>query len=318
MAKKTFPTFVPPMMAKSVKEPFDSPDWIFEVKLDGYRGIAVFDAAGKPHLWSRNGLPLEQKFPAVATALSKLKLRSTILDGEVVAVDENGIPRFQLLQRFQKQPTAPTLYYIFDILWSEGANITAKPIMYRRWVLERTIKPTAGIQVGSYVEGEGKALFDLTKEKGMEGIIAKRKDSIYHPGKRTSDWLKIKARLQQEFVVGGFTEGKGNRKNLGALLLGAYRNGKLHYFGHSGSGFTEKGIQDALKRMKPLFTEKSPFENPPRVPEKIQWVKPKLVCEVTFAEWTDDEQMRQTVFLGWRDDKAPREVVKETPSKSIL
>jgi bifunctional non-homologous end joining protein LigD len=167
------------MMANTVKEPFDSPDWIFEVKLHGYRGIAVFDAAGKPHLWSRNGLPLEQKFPAVATALSKLKLRSTILDGEVVAVDENGIPRFQLLQRFQKQPAAPTLYYIFDILWSEGEDITAKPTMDRRRVLERTIKPTASIQVGSYVEGEGKALFDLTKEKGMEGIIAKRKDSIY-------------------------------------------------------------------------------------------------------------------------------------------
>ena len=139
--------------------------------------------------------------------------------------------------------------------------------------------------------------------------------TYYRPGKRTSDWLKIKARLQQEFVVGGFTEGKGSRKNLGALLLGAHRNGKLHYFGHSGSGFTEKGIQDALKRMKPLFVQKSPFENPPRVPEKIQWVQPKLVCEVTFAEWTEDEQMRQTVFLGWRDDKDPWDVVKETPDK---
>jgi bifunctional non-homologous end joining protein LigD len=256
------------MMANSVKEPFDSPGWIFEVKLDGYRGIAVFDAAGKPQLWSGNGLPLEQKFPAVAKALSKLKLRSTILDGEVVAVDENGILRFQLLQRFQKQPTARTLYYVFDVLWSEGEDITAKPTMDRRPVLELIIKPTAGIQVGTYVEGEGRALFDLTKEKGMEGIIAKRKESIYQPGKRTSNWLKIKARLQQEFVVGGFTEGKGSRKNLGALLLGAYRNGKLHYFGHSGTGFTEKGIQDALKRMKPLFTEKSPFENPPRGPEK--------------------------------------------------
>jgi bifunctional non-homologous end joining protein LigD len=116
MTKNTLPKFVPPMIANSAKQPFDSPDWIFEVKLDGYRGIAVFDAAGKPHLWSRNGLPLEQKFPAVATALSKLKPRSTILHGEVVAVDENGIPCFQLLQRFQKQPTAPTLYYIFDIL----------------------------------------------------------------------------------------------------------------------------------------------------------------------------------------------------------
>jgi bifunctional non-homologous end joining protein LigD len=149
----------------------------------------------------------------------------------------------------------------------------------------------------------------------MEGIIAKRKTSVYQPGKRTSDWLKIKARLQQEFVVGGFTEGKGSRKNLGALLLGAYRNGKLRYFGHSGSGFTEKGIRDALKRMKPLSIEKSAFENPPRITEKIQWIKPNLVCEVTFAEWTEDEQMRQTVFLGWRDDKDPRPVVKEALSK---
>jgi bifunctional non-homologous end joining protein LigD len=182
MAKKTFPTFVLRMMANSVKEPFDSPDWIFEVKLDGYRGIAVFDAAGKPHLWSRKRFTARAKVPSGCYALFKLKLRSTILDGEMI--DENGIPRFQLLQRFQKQPTAPTLYYIFDILWSEGEDITAKPIMDRRRVLERTIKPTAGIQVGSYVESEGKALFDLTKEKGMEGIIAKRKDSIYRPGKR--------------------------------------------------------------------------------------------------------------------------------------
>src|SRR5262249_43629470 len=166
---------------------------------------------GKPHLWSRNGLALEAKFPAIATAVSKLKLRSTILDGEVVAVDENGIPRFQLLQRFQKQPTAPTLYYVFDLLSYNGADLTGKPILGRRSVLERIIKPAAGIQLGQYVEGEGKALFELTKEKGMEGIIAKRKDSIYRPGKRTTDWLKIKARLQQEFVVGGFTAPKGPR-----------------------------------------------------------------------------------------------------------
>jgi len=135
----------------------------------------------------------------------------------------------------------------------------------------------AGIQLGNYVEGEGKALFDLTKAKGMEGIVAKRKDGLYRPGKRSPDWLKIKSRPQQEFVVGGFTEGKGSRKHLGALLLSAYRNGKLHYFGHSGSGFSEKGLRDALDRMMPLFTDKSPFENPPRIPERIQWVKPTLV-----------------------------------------
>jgi bifunctional non-homologous end joining protein LigD len=177
MPKNPLPKFVPPMMAESAKAPFDSPEWIFEIKLDGYRAITVFDADGKPHLWSRNGLPLEAKFPAIAMAVSKLKLRSTVLDGEVVVVDENGIPRFQLLQRFQKQPTAPTLYY--DVLWHDGEDITGKRVLERRSVLERVLKPMARVQLGSYVEAEGKALFNLTKEKGMEGIIAKRKDSIY-------------------------------------------------------------------------------------------------------------------------------------------
>jgi bifunctional non-homologous end joining protein LigD len=153
-------------------------------------------------------------------------------------------------------------------------------------------------------------LFRLAKEKGLEGIIAKRKTSIYQPGKRSADWLKIKSRPQQEFVVCGFTEGKGSRKHFGALLLGAHRNGKLHYFGHSGSGFSEKGLKETLERLRPLFTGKSPFVNPPKIPEKIQWVKPRLVCEVAFAEWTEDEQMRQTTFLGLREDKDPKEVMR--------
>jgi bifunctional non-homologous end joining protein LigD len=208
MQKKTFPDFVSPMMAQSAKEPFDSPDWIFESKLGGYRAITVFDAAGKPHLWSRNGLPLEQKFPAISKAASRLKLCSTVLDGEILAVDVNGIPRFQLLQRFQKQPTTPTLYFVFDVLWANGADVTSKTLMERRAVLERIIKQAAGIQFGNYVEGEGKALFDLTKTKGMEGIVAKRKDSVYRPGKRSADWLKIKSRPQQEFVVGDSQKAK--------------------------------------------------------------------------------------------------------------
>jgi bifunctional non-homologous end joining protein LigD len=268
MPKNSFPEFVPPMMANSAKDPFDDPNWIFEPKLDGYRAIAVIDQAGNAHLWSRNGLTLEIKFPAVLKAVKKLKLRSTILDGEIVAVDDKGMPRFQLLQKWQKQPTAPLAYYLFDLLWTEGVDMTAERVLERRRRLTQVVSAVPGLQLGSYVEGFGKELFTVAKAKGMEGIVAKRKDSIYRSGRRTSDWLKIKARLQQEFVVGGFTEGKGSRKNLGALLLGAYQNGKLHCFGHSGSGFTEKGIQDAVKRMKPLFTEKSPFENPPRVPEK--------------------------------------------------
>jgi bifunctional non-homologous end joining protein LigD len=178
-------------------------------------------------------------------------------------------------------------------------------------LLERIIKPVAGIQLGSYVEGEGKALFNLTKDKGMEGIVAKRKDSIYRPGKRTSDWLKIKTRLQQEFVVGGFTAPKGSRKYLGAVVLGAYTEGKLRHYGYAGSGFTEKGLQDAVDRMKPLFIDECPFVNPPNIKEKIQWVRPKLVCEIEYAELTADDQLRQTTFLGWRDDKKPKEVVLE-------
>jgi bifunctional non-homologous end joining protein LigD len=210
-----------------------------------------------------------------------------------------------------KSTTAPTLYYVFDVLWYKGDDITGKSILERRSVLEHAIEPTAGIQIGSYVEAEGKALFQLTKEKGMEGIIAKRKDSIYRPGRRSSDWLKIKARLQQEFVVGGFTAPKGSRKHLGAVVLGAYTNDELRHYGYAGSGFSEKGLKDAVEKMKPLFTAKCPFVNPPNIKEKIQWVRPKLVCEVEYAELTADDQLRQTTFLGWRDDKKAKEVVLE-------
>jgi bifunctional non-homologous end joining protein LigD len=201
------------------------------------------------------------------------------------------------------------VYFLFDLLWSDGRDLTGKTVLQGRKRLQEIITPIAGLQVGGYIEKHGTDLFRLAKEKRMEGIIAKRKASIYRPGKRSSDWLKIKSRPQQEFVVCGFTEGKGSRKHFGALLLGAYRNGKLRYFGHSGTGFSEKGLKEAIDRLKSLFTDKSPVENPPKIPERIQWVRPELVCEVAFAEWTDDEQLRQTTFLGWRDDKSPEEVV---------
>jgi bifunctional non-homologous end joining protein LigD len=290
------------MQASSVKEPFDSPDWIFETKLDGYRAIAVIDSTGKARIWSRNHLPLEKKFPTVRGTTEEMSLRSTILDGEIVALDEEGIPRFQLLQKWQKRPTAPVVYVLFDLLWDNGRDLTGKNVIQRRERLQEIITPVAGIQ-GGYLERRGIKLFQLAKDKGLEGIIAKRKSSVYWPGKRSPDWLKIKSRPQQEFVVGGFTEGKGSRKHFGALLLGAYRNGKLRYFGHSGTGFTENGLADTIERFKPFFTDKPTVENPPKIPEKIQWVEPKLVCEVAYAEWTEDEQFRQTTFLGWRDDK---------------
>jgi bifunctional non-homologous end joining protein LigD len=227
-----------------------------------------------------------------------------------VALDDEGIPRFQLLQKWQKRPTAPVVYFLFDLLWSEGRDLTGKTVVEGRDRLEEIITPVPGIQVGGYVEARGEALFQLAKQKRLEGIIAKRKTSVYRPGKRSHDWLKIKSRPQQEFVVCGFTEGKGSRsKHFGALLLGAYHDGRLRYFGHSGSGFSEKELKETIELLKPLFIDKSPVENPPKIPEKIQWVQPKLVCEVAFAEWTEDEQMRQTTFLGWKDDKNAKEVV---------
>jgi bifunctional non-homologous end joining protein LigD len=228
-----------------------------------------------------------------------------------VALDKDGIPRFQLLQQWQKRLTAPVAFFLFDLIWCDGRDLTTKTVVQRRKLLEKMITPVSGIQVGGYVANHGKDLFHLAKEKGLEGIIAKRKTSIYRPGRRSPDWLKIKSRPQQEFVVCGFTEGKGSRKHFGALLLGAYRNGRLRYFGHSGTGFSEKGLAETIERLRPLFTGKPTVENPPNIPEKIQWVEPRLVCEVAFAEWTEDEQLRQTTFLGWRDDKSPKEMVLE-------
>jgi bifunctional non-homologous end joining protein LigD len=196
------------------------------------------------------------------------------------------------------------------LLWDSGRDLTGKSVVDRRKRLQEIITPVAGIQVGGYLEKRGIELFQLAKEKGFEGIIAKRKTSVYRPGKRSPDWLKIKSRPQQEFIVCGFTEGKGSRsKHFGALLLGAYRDGRLSYFGHSGSGFSEQGLNETIKRLQPLFVDKSAVENPPNIPERIQWIRPKLVCEVAFAEWTLDGELRRTTFLGWRDDKDPEEVV---------
>jgi bifunctional non-homologous end joining protein LigD len=244
--------------------------------------------------------------------VSGRSLRSTILDGEIVALDESGIPRFQLLQQWQKRPTAPVVYFLFDLLWFDGRDITGKTVLQRRERLREIVPAVPGIQVGGYVENRGKDLFQLAKENELEGIIAKRKYSIYRPGKRSPDWLKIKSRPQQEFVVCGFTEGKGSRsRHFGAVLLAAYGDGRLRYFGHSGSGFSEKGLQETIARLKPLFIDKPPVENPPKIPERIQWVEPKLVCEVAFAEWTEDGELRQTTFLGWRDDKDPKDIALE-------
>src|SRR6267378_8312487 len=172
MPKKPLPDFVAPMQASSVKEPFDSPDWIFETKLDGYRAITVIDSTGKARIWSRNRLPLEPKFPTIQDAVNELKLQSTILDGEIVALDKAGVPRFQLLQQWQKRPTAPVVLYLFDLLWSDGRDITGKTVLQRRDRLDQIMNPVPSIQIGGYIENHGIDLYRLAEEKGLEGIVA--------------------------------------------------------------------------------------------------------------------------------------------------
>ena len=192
MAKKPLPKFIDPMMASVVRDPFDNTDWIFETKLDGFRAIAVIDSAGKARIWSRNRLSLETKFPMVLDVVNQLKLRSTILDGEIVALDKDGVPRFQLLQQWQKRPTAPVVYFLFDLLWSDGRDLTGRTVVQRRKRLQDIITPVDDIQVGGYIEKHGINLFQLAKEKGLEGIIAKRKKARISPagapppGSRTS------------------------------------------------------------------------------------------------------------------------------------
>jgi len=209
-----------------------------------------------------------------------LNLRSTILDGEIVALDKDGIPRFQLLQQWQKRPTAPVVFFLFDLLWSNGHDLMGKSVVRRRERLEQIITPVPGIQVGGYVEERGKDLFQLAKKRGLEGIIAKRKSSIYRPGKRSPDWLKIKSRPQQEFVVCGFTEGKGSRKHFEALLLGGYRNGRLRYFGHSGTGFSR-----SIASFNPLSLNPTPFNG-------------NLAAFVRAIQFSDDAQRFASTICG--------------------
>ena len=166
------------------------------------------------------------------------------------------------------------------------------------------------IRFSGAVEGEGKRFFKLARQRGLEGIVAKRKDSIYLPGRRSNSWLKIKSRMQQEAVIGGLTEPAGSRKHFGALMLGVYDHGKLRYCGHTGTGFSEKMLKDILKRLTPYFTDSCPFDPRPKA-KRVQWVKPKLVCEVAFHEWTSDGKLRAPAFLGLREDKSPTEIVRE-------
>lgn len=309
---KTFPRDWRPQLATLADEPFDNDQWLFETKYDGYRALAQVED-GKVDLISRNGLSFNKKYAAIVKTLGEVA-HDVILDGEVVVEDSKGKSRFQWLQHIEEQPDRGTLkFYVFDILYFNGFDLRPLPLIERKKILKAIFPKLKNIVYSGHILSDGIKAFKAAEKKSGEGIIAKKIDSAYHEGKRTKDWLKIKTEMQQEMVIGGFTEPGGSRKGIGALLCGFYRNGKLHYSGKVGSGYTEKILEELEKKLSVIETGTSPFADTPRLPGKVHWVKPQLLAQIKFSEWTETDSMRHPVFLGLRDDKSAKKVIMEKP-----
>ncbi len=300
---------VRPMLATLVDQPFDRKGWLFELKWDGYRAVAEVkgDAIA---LYSRSNKSFGQRYAPVVASLRQWG-REAILDGEVVVVDEKGKSSFQLLQNYQKTGQGRLIYYVFDLLHLDGRDLRGLPLRKRKELLAKVLGRTTNVQLSEHVEENGVAFFEAAKARGLEGVVAKDAKSPYREGQRTSDWLKIKTRMRQEAVIGGFTEPRGSRKNLGALVLGVYHGDELIYIGHTGGGFNIKGLADMRSRLQPLVRRTCPFSVKPKTNAPAHWLKPELVCEVSFQEWTHDGIMRQPVFLGLREDKKAKLVRRE-------
>ncbi len=311
---KPMPNAIQPMLATPVTEPFDHPDWIFEVKWDGYRAVAEI-RDGSVSLYSRNGISFNKKFFPITEALRKFGF-DAVLDGEIVVVDDQGRPDFQMLQHYQDSGSGHLLYYVFDLLYFRGHDLTALPLLRRKEFLKKILPSTPRIRFSDHVWKEGVLFYNVAKEKGLEGIIAKHSQSVYEAGRRSREWLKVKTQLTQEAVIAGFTEPGGSRKYLGALVVGVYEGDGLTYIGHVGGGFTANDLEDIRERLEPLIQKECPFTVRPETNAPVAWVKPELVCEVALSGWTEDGVMRHPVFLRLREDKIAREVVREKPLES--
>ena len=306
---KPMPESVQPMLAETAKEPFDHPDWVFEVKWDGYRAIAEI-RGGEVSLYSRNGISFNKKYHPVVEALRKFGFEA-VLDGEVVVVDDQGRPEFQKLQHYQTSGSGHLLYCVFDLLYFQGHDLTELPLVRRKELLKRILPSGPMIRYSDHVGKEGVLFYNVAREKGLEGIVAKHSQSTYEAGRRSRQWLKLKTRLTQEGVITGFTEPGGDRKHFGALVLGVYEGDALVSIGNVGSGFTAKDLEDIRKKMDPLIQKHRPLTVEPEINGPVTWVRPELVCEVSLSEWTDEGVMRHPVFLRMREDKTAGEVVRE-------
>jgi len=322
------------MLASLSDATLADPNFVYEPKYDGIRAIVEI-GGGRARLWSRLGNEKTAQFPEIVDALERWSAgRKTplVLDGEIVALDKDGNPAgFQNLQGRihlrspssrssyggrvrvpQADGEAPTALILFDVLKDGAKDLRGRPLAERRAALEKIVgKGTPTIRISRQVRGDGRALMDEAARSGWEGLIAKQAGSQYASGKRSPDWRKIKIQQEQEFVIGGWTEPRNTRSHFGALLLGVYEKGDLVYCGHTGTGFNEKELEKVTRLMKPLETGASPFREKPKTNERPHWVRPELVAQVRFTEWTADRKLRHPVYLGLRDDKRPTQVARE-------
>ncbi len=303
-----------PMLAQLAEKPPDGEGWLHEVKLDGFRAIATVHA-GEATLCSRNGNDLTERFAEVARALpNALRSADCVLDGEVCALDADGHAKFGLLQRGE----GSLVVYLFDLLELDGEDVTGRPLVERRALLEQTLIPGNPVVRLSVAFEDGESLLEQVRALGMEGIVSKRAGSTYQPGKRGGAWLKVKSRERQEFVIAGYTLGKGRRsKGIGALILAVQRDDGLVYVGNCGTGFDDRELDRLQDLLDPLRRDTCPLAEVPRMPRvrttDVVWVEPKLVCEAEFAEWTTDNRLRAPVYMGLRDDKPAAAVQRERP-----
>jgi DNA ligase D-like protein (predicted ligase) len=307
--RRTQPKWCNPMLATLVREEFSHQDWIYEPKLDGIRCLG-FRVGRKASLFTRNQILLNGEFPEIAASLMEQDVSHFITDGEIVAF-EHGVTRFSLLQK-RKQIHVPAFYYVFDILYLDGHDLTHLDLRYRKQLLQRAFSFRDPLRFIEHRETEGEAYFKQACSKGWEGIIAKRANSHY-VHKRSPDWLKIKCENQQEFVIVGYTDPEGERVGFGALLLGFYDGDNLLCAGKVGTGFDTATLRDLKKKLSAI-ERSTPGCDQDSIRERgVHWVQPKFVAQIGFTEWTDAGKLRHPRYLGLRTDKKPSEVVREKP-----
>ena len=311
--RKKLPDFIPPMLATLVDKPFDNEDWLFEIKYDGFRALAFIETK-RVQLYSRTQHSWNLHFPLIVDELKKISV-DVILDGEIVVLDEKGRSCFQLIQNYQRNQ-GNLCYFVFDLLFFDGQDLRNQPLIERKTILQKLLNDMtlSHVRFSDHLLCKGKDFFTEALKNQLEGIIGKKLISTYQ-SKRSSEWVKIKGVLRQEVVIGGFTAPRGSREKLGALLVGIYQKKEFVYVGHVGGGFNKDFLNTVYQQLQPLIQSKCPFKKEPHANEKVTWVNPKLICEVSFSEWTKDNLMRQPIFQGIREDKQPKTIVKEVPKK---